>query len=143
MQYFSDSDERFPEAQAKRCAYTTRALGELTACNRYGIFASLHARRVAFKAYSFAVRTAVYMEQPTGASPPQEAAPELPQANKGCKRVATQKPPRRKKGKPETAVADSTNSEEPTPREVVLAYMRQQNRPYNLQLVSRWVPTWL
>ncbi|CDI76025.1 TBPIP domain-containing protein, putative [Eimeria acervulina] len=75
------------------------------------------------------------MEQPTGASPPQEAAPELPQANKGCKRVATQKPPRRKKGKPETAVADSTNSEEPTPREVVLAYMRQQNRPYNLQLV--------
>ncbi|CDJ36060.1 TBPIP domain-containing protein, putative [Eimeria mitis] len=61
---------------------------------------------------------------------------ELLPVTKGCKRAATQKQPRRKKpAKAETAADGSTNNEEPAPREVVLAYMRQQNRPYNLQLI--------
>ncbi|CDJ50666.1 TBPIP domain-containing protein, putative [Eimeria brunetti] len=87
------------------------------------------------------------MDLPAAAS--LEHTPEALPAAKGRKRAATEKQPRGKKAaKTETAAAaaatvtaaaaaagSSTNNEQPQPRDVVLGYMRQQNRPYNLQLI--------
>ncbi|XP_026191039.1 homologous-pairing protein 2 homolog [Cyclospora cayetanensis] len=59
---------------------------------------------------------------------------ELPPVSGGSKRTMTQKQPRKKKTKVDSANA-CTKEDAPSPSHLLLSYMRQQNRPYNVQLI--------
>ncbi|KAL8275805.1 hypothetical protein Esti_000368 [Eimeria stiedai] len=73
------------------------------------------------------------MEADEALLPTLPAAAALPGKQKAAgKRASTQKQPvRTKKAKPDSTASNDTTP----PKDLVLAYMRQQNRPYNSQLI--------
>ncbi|KAL8428193.1 hypothetical protein Efla_005295 [Eimeria flavescens] len=73
------------------------------------------------------------MDSPlTEQTPPAEAPPPAKKKAAAVKRVSTQKQPERKKAKIDAAALPA---ETVPPKALVLSYMRQQNRPFNAQLI--------